>query len=153
MRYIEKNLTKGESIIYRTKLHWIVFIWPIFWIFIAVLLFSIGNKMIPVGGFFSVVAIATCFAAFINYSTSDFGVTNKRVLMKSGFIRININEIFLTKVDNIFVKQGRLGRFLGYGSVIVSGTGGTKNPFHKITNPLEFKRITQEQSVKIQEKT
>jgi hypothetical protein len=73
--------------------------------------------------------------------------------MKVGLIRTNINEIFLTKVESIFVKQGILGRLFGFGSIIVSGIGGTKDPFHKITNPLEFRKVIQEQSGKIQEKT
>jgi len=153
MSYIEKNLMEGENIIYRTKLHWIVFLWPIFWLVIAILFFSGGDKMIAIGGFFSLVAIVTGVAAFITYSTSEFGVTNKRVIVKVGFIRRNTIEILLAKVEGIFVKQGILGRILGYGSIIVSGTGGTKDPFHKISNPLEFRKITQEQSVAVQEST
>jgi uncharacterized alpha/beta hydrolase family protein len=38
----------------------------------------------------------------------------------------------------------------GYGTIFVSGTGGTKDPFHKITNPLEFRRKTQEQIMTVQ---
>jgi hypothetical protein len=37
MSYIEKNLMIGERIMYRAKLHWIVFLWSIIWVVVAVL--------------------------------------------------------------------------------------------------------------------
>jgi len=48
-------------------------------------------------------------------------------------------------VEGIQVKQSILGRVLDYGSIIVSGTGGMNDPFHKITNPMKFRRKVQEQ--------
>lgn len=29
MGYIEKNLVPGEKVLYKTRLHWIVLIWPL----------------------------------------------------------------------------------------------------------------------------
>jgi len=55
----------------------------------------------------------------------------------------------LNKVEGIQVNQGILGRILGFGSITVSGTGGTKDPFHKIDAPLEFRKKVQEQIEKI----
>jgi hypothetical protein len=39
MSYIEDNLMNGESILYRTKLHWVVFLWPVIWFIVAIILF------------------------------------------------------------------------------------------------------------------
>jgi uncharacterized membrane protein YdbT with pleckstrin-like domain len=55
----------------------------------------------------------------------------------------------LNKVESIQVNQDILGRILGYGSITVSGTGGTKDPFHKIDAPLEFRKKVQEQIASI----
>lgn len=151
MSYIEKNLMSGESIIYRGKLHWVVFLWPIIWFVVAVLFFVSGGDAAAAGGLFILLAVLTGIASFINYSTSEFGITNKRVIVKVGFIRRNSLEVLLSKVEGIQVNQGILGRILGYGSIVVSGTGGTKDPFHKISNPLEFRRKTQEQISTVQE--
>ena len=41
------------------------------------------------------------------------------------------------------VDQGLLGRLLGYGTIVVTGTGGTNEPFASIANPLEFRRQVQ----------
>jgi len=104
-----------------------------------------------VGALFLLLAILTGIASFIRYSTSEFGITNKRVLAKVGFIRRNSLEVLLSKVEGIQVNQGILGRILGFGSIVVSGTGGTKDPFHKISAPLEFRRRVQEQITAVQE--
>ena len=151
MSYIEKNLMGGESILYRGKLHWIVFLWPIIWFIIAIMFFSGGGDTAADSGLFILIAILTGIASFINYTTSEFGITNKRVIAKVGFIRRNSLEVLLNKVEGIQVNQGIWGRILGFGSITVSGTGGTKNPFHKISAPLEFRRRAQEQIAAVQE--
>ncbi|MEH0020997.1 MAG: PH domain-containing protein [Desulfobacter sp.] len=151
MSYIEKNLMNGENIVYRTKLHWIAFIWPVIWIFFAIIFYSSGSDVAPIGTLFILIAILTGIPALINFITSEFGITNKRVIVKVGFIRRNSVEVLLNKVEGIQVIQGILGRILGFGSIIVSGTGGTKDPFHKIDAPLEFRKKIQEQISTVQD--
>ena len=151
MSYIENNLMNGESVVYRTNLHWIVFLWPIIWFVVAIIFFSGGDDAAAVGSLFIVLAILTGIDSFINFKTSEFGITNKRVIVKVGFIRRNSIEVLLNKIEGIQVNQGILGRILGFGSIIVSGTGGTKDPFHKIDSPLEFRKKAQEQIALVQD--
>ena len=151
MSYIEKNLMNGENIVYRTKLHWVVFLWPVIWFVVAIMFFSGGGDVAAAGGLFILIAILTGIASFINFKTSEFGITNKRFVIKVGFIRRNSLEVLLNKVEGIQVNQGILGRILGFGSITVSGTGGTKNQFHKIDAPLEFKKRAQEQIASVQD--
>ena len=151
MSYIEKNLMNGESVVYRTNLHWVVFLWPIIWLVVAIMFFSSGGDAAAAGGLFILIAILTGISSFINFKTSEFGITNKRVLVKVGFIRRNSLEVLLDKVEGIQVNQGILGRILGFGSITVSGTGGTKDPFHKIDAPLEFRKRAQEQIASVQD--
>lgn len=151
MNYIDENLMAGESIIYRTKLHWVVYLWPIIFLVVAILFMAGGADTAGLGLLFIIIAIITGISAVLNYVTSEFGISNKRVIVKVGFIRRNSTEVLLTKVEGIQVSQGILGRILGYGSIVVSGTGGTKDPFHKISNPFEFRRKAQEQIAAVQE--
>ena len=151
MSYIEKNLMNAESILYRGSLHWVVFLWPAIWFIVAIMFFSGGSDIAPAGGLFILISMVTGLGAFINYKTSEFGITNKRVIVKVGFIRRNSLEVLLNKVEGIQVTQGILGRILGFGSITVSGTGGTKDPFHKISAPLEFRRKVQEQIASVQD--
>jgi len=145
MSYIEDNLMNGENVLYRSKLHWAIFLWPVIWFIVAIISISSGDEGVTAGSLFVMIAIVMGISSFINYKTSEFGVTNKRVIVKVGFIRRKSLEVLLNKVEGIQVDQGILGRMLRFGSITVSGTGGTKDPFHKIDNPLEFRRKVQEQ--------
>lgn len=155
MSYIEQNLVAGEKLLYQTNLHWVVFLWPAIF-FVGFLGGIIGLASEPavrvvVGVVFLLLAVITGISSWIKSSSSEFGVTNKRVLIKVGFIRRHSLEILLTKVEGIGVDQDLWGRILGYGSIQVTGTGGTKELFHRIAAPLEFRRRVQEQIAATQE--
>jgi uncharacterized membrane protein YdbT with pleckstrin-like domain len=149
--YIEKNLMNGEALLYQGKLHWIVYLGPVFCFIIAIWLLCWGDEAKFVGMLFFFIALASGIGSYINRATSEFGITNKRVIVKVGFIRRNSLEVLLNKIESIQVDQGIVGRMLGYGSITLSGTGGTKDPFHKIDAPLEFRRKAQEQIAAVQD--
>ncbi|MFZ0931940.1 MAG: PH domain-containing protein [Syntrophobacteraceae bacterium] len=151
MSYIENNLMNGENILYRARLHWVVFFWPVIWFVAAIVFFSrSGDVAVNVGRLLILIAIVKAVSSTISFSTSEFAVTNQRVIAKVGFIRRNSLEVLLGKIEAIQVNQDILGRILGYGSITVSGTGGTRDPFHNISNPLELRRKIQEQVVILQ---
>src|SRR5262249_21932773 len=72
-----------------------------------------------------------------------FAVTDKRVVIKVGWIRRRTLETMLSKVEGVGVDQSLTGRMLGYGSIEVTGTGGTREEFARIADPLEFRRQVQ----------
>ncbi|HLB87563.1 MAG TPA: PH domain-containing protein [Terriglobales bacterium] len=82
---------------------------------------------------------------------AEFGVTNKRVLAKVGTVSCRSMEILLTKVEGMSVNQGILGRILGYGAIVVNGTGGTKERFGMVAEPFDFRKRVQEQVAAVQE--
>ena len=118
--YVESNLISGELIVYQTKLHWITFV--------------------------SLKGILTLFIApLIAYWTSEFAVTNKRLMIKTGFISRNTFEMNHSKIESINVIQSILGRILGYGTIIIMGTGSTREPFAAIRDPMTFRKNFLEQ--------
>lgn len=50
----------------------------------------------------------------------------------------------IAKVESVNVDQGILGRILGYGVVTVIGTGGTRETFQSIADPLAFRKAFQQ---------
>ncbi len=156
MSYIEKNLMVDERIIYRAKLHWIIFRWLIFWLIITSVVFATGiyagaetENIVIITGVLLILSFIFSIRPVITYATSEFGITNKRVVVKMGFIRRSSLEVLLNKVEGIMVDQSILGRILDYGSIRVSGTGGTIEPIPYIGNPFEFRKKVQEQVPKI----
>ena len=51
-----------------------------------------------------------------------------------------------SRIESVNVDQGILGRILGYGTIRIVGSGGTKVSFPSIKNPLEFRKKFQELS-------
>ena|SRR5438132_6102586 len=146
MSYIDGNLLEGERVVYRTRLHWLLFMGPVLFIVVVLL---------PIGWFLSTGTWATyawiplavgafiLVATFIKRQSSDFVVTNRRVMMKVGVFHTRSIELLLGKVEAIAVEQSLLGRIFGYGDIVITGSGGTKEAFSKIQAPLEFRRAVQ----------
>ena len=147
MSYIDRNLIDGERVVYRTRLHWLVFAMPIL-VTVVVLLPAAwflldspnrqGFAWVPL-----VVALLVLLPAFIKRQSSDFAVTNKRVMMKSGVMTTRSVELLLNKIEAIAVDQSLVGRMFGYGNIVVTGSGGTREAFSQIQSPLEFRRAVQ----------
>lgn len=146
MSYVEKNLLSGEVVVHRATLHWAIYLPSIVMGLFSLAMFAGGAAGAMFGGLLLVLLVLPMsIGALVTVKTSEFAVTNKRVMMKSGFIRRSSVEVLLTKVEGITVDQGILGRILDYGTILVGGTGGTKTPFPKIADPMQFRRRVQEE--------
>jgi uncharacterized membrane protein YdbT with pleckstrin-like domain len=73
-------------------------------------------------------------------ATTELVLTNRRVIAKFGVISRDTVEINIKKIESIRVKQGIFGRILGYGDVVVGGSGATHAPVPRIADPLEYRR-------------
>jgi membrane protein YdbS with pleckstrin-like domain len=158
--YIEQNLNPGERILYQTRLHWVVLFRSIFVdvLFsasgLALLVWGIAGKhsergeaqIVGIAGVTLIVLgnIILAIATFRRNAT-EMAVTNKRIIIKVGFLTKRTIELFLSKVESVGVEQTVLGRMLGFGSITVRGTGGTNEPFSHVADPLEFRRQVQHQ--------
>jgi uncharacterized membrane protein YdbT with pleckstrin-like domain len=158
--YIDNNLNPGERVLYETQLHWIVLLRSIVVdaIFsgagIALLAWAFGGKHTERGEAQMIEMIGVALILFGNLilalawvrrSATEMAVTNKRVIIKVGFLTKRTIELFLSKVESVEVEQTLPGRMLGYGSITVRGTGGTNEPFSHVASPLEFRRQVQHQ--------
>jgi uncharacterized membrane protein YdbT with pleckstrin-like domain len=141
MSYVESNLLPNEQVTYWAKLHWIIYTLPAFVFAVAILVAVAGGWIAGIA--IAIVGFILVLPPWIKSSSSEFAITNKRVLIKVGLIRRHSLELLLQKVEGIGVDQGILGRILGYGTITISGVGGTKEAFRVISNPLEFRRQVQ----------
>ena len=118
-KYINNNLIKDEQVEFETRYHWIIFI--------------------------SLRALFTLFIApLIDRYSDEFAITNKRVIIKTGLISRKTFEMNLSKIESVNVDQSFMGRILGYGTIRIVGSGGTKEEFPNIQKPLEFRKKFQE---------
>jgi uncharacterized membrane protein YdbT with pleckstrin-like domain len=151
MSYVAKNLVAGESLVYETGVHWSVLVWPVL---IAIVVgagatacfFEKQSDFLYAGAALMVVAVAIVAVAAVKRSATEIAVTNRRVIIKTGWAHRRSVEIMLPKVESIGITEPFMGRVLGYGTVVVRGTGGTPEPFDKIAHPSEFRKHVHEQA-------
>jgi len=137
--YIDENLLPDEHVVYRAELHWIIFARAI-----VVLVVGLVLVFVPRIGQASLVVlllgVVMLVPPFVAYRTTELGVTNKRVIVKTGLVRRRTLELLLRQVEAISVDQSLLGRLLGFGSITLTGTGGVREVFHRVRDPLELRR-------------
>lgn len=141
MGYIESNLLPNESVVQRAHLHWIVFLKAAAVVVVGLGLLYFEPKTIGL----IVIGIGLVMAVppFLERTTSEFGVTSKRVIIKVGLIQRRTLELLIRQVEAISVDQSLTGRILDFGTITLTGTGGVRETFHNIANPLEFRRSIQ----------
>jgi len=160
MRYIDRNLTAGEVVVYETRLHWIVMLRSIIQAVIAVLLaggilyYAFTSTGAPddqlhlmEGGaaVLVIIAVILLVAGATRRNATEMAVTNHRVIVKVGLVGRRTVELLLSKIESIEVQETGLGRMLGYGTIVLVGTGGTPEPFNRVAHPLEFRSKVQQQ--------
>jgi len=84
-------------------------------------------------------ALASAIPALIRRISTELAVTDRRVIYKSGVFARHTLEMNCSKVESVDVDQTLLGRFLGFGTITVRGTGGSLEPIRMISDPLTFR--------------
>ncbi|MDD3721036.1 MAG: PH domain-containing protein [Lutibacter sp.] len=120
-KYVNDNLINDERVELETTYHWIIF-------------FSLRSLF------------TLTIAPLIDKYTDEFAITNKRVIIKTGLISRKTFEMNHSKIESVNVDQSILGRILGYGTIRIVGSGGTKEVFPNIRKPLQFRKKFQEMS-------
>jgi uncharacterized membrane protein YdbT with pleckstrin-like domain len=146
MSYVNKHLMSSETIIYQTKLNWTEYNKGVIIILIG-LIFSSSNG--TSGYPFVMLGLIVLGITYLRINSSEFVVTDKRVLIKVGILKTKSLETMLNKVEGIHVEQGIIGKLVDSGSIIIKGTGGTNNPFSNIDKPFEFRNAVNEQISKL----
>ena len=123
--YIEKALIAGERVVYQARLS----LWPFAgWILL-------GVAALPV-----VIGLFILLWVWMRYTSTELAITNKRIIVKFGFVNRSTVELNLSRVESLQVHQGLLGRILDYGSILVAGAGQPQAPVSGIAHPLEFRK-------------
>lgn len=125
MRYIDESLAPGDVILQRGQ-------WPkVFWIGAWAALLLLGIIL---------VGIFLFLRSWIIMSTTDFAVTNRRVILKTGWVNRRTQELAVESVEGVILDQSLLARLFGYGHVVVTGTGDAVIRFPAMAHPVAFRR-------------
>jgi uncharacterized membrane protein YdbT with pleckstrin-like domain len=159
MSYVKDNLMPNEKVVFKARIHPAIFISAVVSALfgIAIAIFGYGpashqtsngttwtGGVICLAAFFFFLAIVYALQAIIVMFTTEFAVTDRRVIAKAGFIRRHTLEMLLQKIESVGINQDLTGRMMNYGTVTVTGTGGTKERFTAIAEPLVVRKVINE---------
>jgi uncharacterized membrane protein YdbT with pleckstrin-like domain len=103
------------------------------------------NVLLVAGLIFLLAGGVVLALGVIRRASTEIVVTTRRVLIKTGILERRTVELLLSKIESVDVTETVTGRMMGYGKVVLRGTGGTPEAFDRIANPLEFRRQVQSQ--------
>lgn len=126
MPYINDSLSSGEKVEALFKLHWFARVPMMLWIILG----------IPTLGLTLFIALYE----FLRLKYTEQGVTNKRVIFKTGIISRKTEEMTLKSIETVEINQGIFGRIFGFGDIKVSGRGISDVVFKGIDDPMAAKR-------------
>lgn len=166
MRYIEKAMVPGETLLYQTRHHWIVLLGPAFMSMLfdiagaALVIYAVRQRsstnadgtgvstrveaLVVVAAILLLIGGAILVYGLAKRNATEMAVTNRRVLIKTGMASRRTLDLMLNRVESIGVEETVWGRMLGYGTVVLRGTGGTPEPFYQIAHPQEFRQQVQQ---------
>lgn len=146
--YTRVTLQADERPLHKTTIHWMVLLVPFFgalffFIIIVPICMFASWKGYYVAWLLLLIPLGIIASAVLSVKTSELVITDRRVLIKVGFIQRQTFEMFISKIESVAVVQGMIGKMLDYGTVEIRGTGGSSQSFATIAAPLQFRDAIQ----------
>ena len=146
--YTAATLQFDERPLHQTSIHWMALSGSVIGAFLSLIV------VVPIAMFAAwrnfywgwlmlVIPAGILLSAAITVRTSELVITDRRVLIKVGFIQRHTFEMFISKIESVGVFQSMLGRLFNYGTVEIRGTGGSSESFATIADPLPFRDAIQ----------
>ena len=121
MSYIEESLSDGEQVVARFHLHWVERLRLLLWCVL-------------------VVTLPLAIYEWLKLRCTEIGVTNKRIIVKTGIISRQSEEMRIASIETVEIAQSVWGRILGFGDVRITGKGTSSLVLHHMAEPLDVKR-------------
>jgi uncharacterized membrane protein YdbT with pleckstrin-like domain len=146
MTFQQTSSEREEKLIGRAKQHLAIFIFPLIPLLFSLIIFIIGLQASSPGfyfifsfGFF-IAGILDLIRRAVEYFTTIFELTDRRLIVRTGLLRRRELELLLSQVESIDVDKPLLGRLLDYGTVRIVGTGGTSQNVKSLKYPTKIRR-------------
>jgi uncharacterized membrane protein YdbT with pleckstrin-like domain len=147
MSYYAKVLQPDETVKFIGKLHWTIYrnsiVLAVVAVAIALAAFSVPDTertlVLAAAGIPAVFAILSFVGSWFVRVTTEIVVTDKRIIHKVGWISRRTEEINITKVETVDVRQGVVGRVFDFGTVGIVGIGASWEPLRRVAAPLRLR--------------
>lgn len=147
MSYIDRNLLPSETIVFRTRKSIIIFLVPFILTLLALFVspYMLSNPLLEKLTFAPWIVVFIFWAVnLIDYFSSEYAVTDKRIMMREGFFTRHANEMRLTAISQVNVEQSLIGVMLNYGTVSINAFGAF-DAYPLISSPFRFQKTVNQQ--------
>lgn len=133
-----------SNTMYQARLHPIIFFWP------ALLLFLSGFISLRFDNLYTPSMLMATFAVlwgimvWMTYHFSYLIIKKTQIILRTGILVRNTLDIPLSKVESIDIRQSLLGSLLHYGSLVITGTGGSRQIVNYLNKPLTCRRYIEQ---------
>lgn len=133
-----------SDIVYFARLHWILFLWPVVLTCIAMLLGIEVSQLKEVALLFVVFSLIWIAMTWVTYHFSSLTIKKRQVILRTGMLVRQTIDIPLAKIETIDIRQSLFGSIFGYGTLIITGTGGTRHMIDYLDKPLTCRRYIEQ---------
>lgn len=126
--------------IYEARLHWVLFVLPSLFFCLMLYVGTEFQALATPSYILSAMALLWGFVVGLSYIFSSLVIKKKQVILSTGIIIRQTIDIPLSKIESIDIRQSIVGVILGYGSLVITGTGGTRQVVNYISHPLTCRR-------------
>ena len=142
MSYVAKTISHSERLLFLTRPHWIYILTGVIWFsifvsmgigldayfseylnqyslhfFLNLKLIYLSGSVTPISIIFTLIGITAFWPFFMIYISSEIGLTNERIICKTGLIFIQIEQVDLDDIRSEHIDHGWIGWLLGYGRI------------------------------------
>ncbi|AEV71075.1 putative membrane protein [Mycolicibacterium rhodesiae NBB3] len=153
MGYPEKVLAAGEHVVIHRRPHWKRLLGPILILLVVTAIAAFGAGyvnttdwdetavnivMIVIGVVWLIIVVWLVLWPFLNWWTTHFVITDRRVMFRHGLLTRSGIDIPLARINSVEFRHGVLDRVLRTGTLIIESASH---------DPLEFQDIPQVEQV------
>jgi len=133
-------LMPEETVQFQGTMHWVAYAGTFLWLIFGTAIARRGETYFTVGGMFLLIGITMGILTFLKVRKALYLITDKRVLIRTGVIYQFSFALTFDEISDVQVEQGSLGMWFDYGSLVITGTKGTRDVFHRVASPETVRR-------------
>lgn len=134
----------ASDVIYFTRLHPIIFLGPFLGVILTIIVAFYLPELRTVAPVLSLFWLAWGIMTWVTYHFSSITIKKKQVILRTGLIVRQTVDIPFDKIETIDIRQSILGAILHYGTLIITGTGGTRHFISFVHSPLTCRRYIEQ---------
>ena len=129
MKWLENELNKNESYVFKTRAHKSIFLLPPLLILGGIIL----NEIYIYAG------IGDLIFCIIKYYGLQYVITDKRIIIKKGLFDIQVKSISVNEIYDVIIHQTIADKVFGSGQVIIFSESLPKEMFKTLSRPYDFR--------------